>query len=141
MDIGRWLAVRIPNLRIKAPVEVTKLSQVRRAQDAYLRDPWVHRAMSLRLAAGLIDSGLWALDNASLLKTPTLLMHGADDTLTCPMASREFAENAGSIATFRSWLGCRHDLHDDVQRERVFAYLMSWMKQQCIVSFKFAAAA
>ena len=138
MDAGRWLAEKLPNWRIKAPVEVAKLSSDRRAQDAYLMDRLVHRSMSLRLAANLIDSGLWALERGALLQTPSLLMHGSDDTLTCPVATQMFAESAGSIATFKSWSGCRHDLHDDIQRERVFAFMTHWMKQHCITSFKMA---
>jgi alpha-beta hydrolase superfamily lysophospholipase len=140
MDAGRWLATKIPNWRIKAPVEVEKLSHDRRAQDAYLMDRWVHRNMSLRLAAGLIDTGLWALDHADQLATKMLVMHGLDDTLTCPKSSAEFCERSNGFATFRGWSGCRHDLHDELQRERVFDYLTHWMKQQCIVSFKIARA-
>jgi alpha-beta hydrolase superfamily lysophospholipase len=132
MNAGRWLARRMPNLRIPTPVNVDKLSQDRRAQDAYLRDPWVHRSMSLRLAANLIDSGLWAIENAYKLSTPTLLMHGTEDSLTCPQGTREFAERAGSSATCRLWHGCRHDLHDEPQRESVFAYMTQWFKSHCM---------
>ncbi len=138
MDAGRWLATKIPNWRIKAPQVAAKLSADRRAQDAYLRDRWVHRTMSLRLAANLVDSGQWALDNASLLQLPTLLMHGSDDTLTSPKASQTFAEASNGKATFKLWAGCRHDLHDELQRERVFDYMTRWMKQRCITTFKIA---
>jgi acylglycerol lipase len=137
MDAGRWLATKLPNWRIKAPVEVSKLSSDRRAQDAYLMDRWVHRNMSLRLATSLIDSGLWALEHADQLRTRMLVMHGLDDTLTCPMASKSFAESSNGMALFKGWSGCRHDLHDELQRERVFDYMTHWMKQQCITSFKF----
>jgi alpha-beta hydrolase superfamily lysophospholipase len=90
--------------------------------------------MSLRLAASLIDSGLWAIEHASELRVPALLMHGSDDTLTCPNGTREFAERAGQIVTHRSWHGCRHDLHDEPQRERVFATMAHWLKEQCVSS-------
>ena len=136
MDAGRWLASKIPNWRIKAAVDATKLSHDRRAQDAYLRDPWVHRNMSLRLAMNLVDSGLWALENASMLQTRTLLMHGSEDTLTCSKATQSFAETSSGMATFKLWNGCRHDLNDELQRERVFEYMARWMKQQCVTSFK-----
>ncbi len=136
MDAGRWLSTKVPNWRIKTPIVATKLSQDRRAQDAYLRDRWVHRNMSLRLAANLVDSGEWALNNAHLLQSPTLVMHGSDDTLTCPKASLAFAEATNGMAAFKAWHGCRHDLHDDLQRERVFDAMTRWMKQRCIVSFK-----
>jgi alpha-beta hydrolase superfamily lysophospholipase len=134
MNAGRWLAQRMPNFRIPAPVQVSKLSQDRRAQDAYLRDPWVHRSMSLRLAAGLIDSGLWAIEHAAELSLPALVMNGTEDTLTCPEGTKEFAERAGNLVTHRAWHGCRHDLHDEPQRERVFAYMIHWLKHRCVSS-------
>jgi acylglycerol lipase len=137
MDAGRWLATKIPNWRINAPLAVLKLSQDRRAQDAYMRDRWVHRKMSLRLAASLVDTGLWAIENAHRLQSNVLLMHGSDDQLTCPSASKSFAQSSNGFASFKLWHGCRHDLHDDLQRERVYDYLVRWMKQQCVVSFKF----
>ena len=136
MDAGRWLASKIPNWRIKAPLNAAKLSHDRRAQDAYLRDKWVHRNMSLRLAASLVDSGLWALENAYLLQSRTLLMHGSDDTLTSPLATQAFADASNGMATFKMWHGSRHDLHDELQRERVFEYMTRWMKQQCVTTFK-----
>ena len=136
MRAGRWLASKIPNWRIKAPLNAAKLSHDRRAQDAYLRDKWVHRNMSLRLAANLVDSGLWALENAHLLQSNTLLMHGSDDTLTSPLATQAFAEASNGMATFKMWHGSRHDLHDELQRERVFEYMIRWMKLQCVTTFK-----
>ena len=141
MDAGRWLASKIPNWRIKAPLNATKLSHDRRAQDAYLRDKWVHRNMSLRLAANLVDCGLWALENANLLQSRTLLMHGSDDTLTSPLATQAFADASNGMATFKMWHGSRHDLHDELQRERVFEYMTRWMKLQCVTSFKIARPA
>lgn len=140
MDAGRWLAQKFPNWRIRTPVIVSKLSQDRRAQDAYRRDRWVHRNMSLRLAASLIDSGIWALENAPLLPCRALLMHGSDDSLTCPEATRAFAEASNGMARFRLWNGCRHDLHDELQREQVFDCMTRWMKEQCIATFKYRPA-
>jgi alpha-beta hydrolase superfamily lysophospholipase len=92
--------------------------------------------MSLRLAANLVDSGLWAIENSHLLDSKALLMHGSEDTLTCVKATKEFSEASNGFSTFKLWNGCRHDLHDDLQRERVFDYMTRWMKQQCITSFK-----
>ncbi len=128
MNAGRWLARKFPNARIPAYVQVERLSQDRRAQDAYLRDPWVHRCMSLRLALGLIDQGEWAIAHASQLTIPTMLMHGSDDTLTCLSGARAFVERSNGQAQLRVWPECRHDLHDEPQRERVFAYMHRWIK-------------
>jgi acetyl esterase/lipase len=88
--------------------------------------------MSLRLATSLIDSGNWAMDNAHLLSIPTLLMHGTHDALTSCDASEEFARRAGPTAEFIAWEGCRHDLHDEPQREAVFSSVAFWAKNRCI---------
>lgn len=132
MRAGRWLAERLPNLRIQTPMCVEKLSQDRRAQDAYRRDRYVHRTMSLRLATNLIDSGNWAMENAHLLATPTLVMHGTDDALTSCDASEEFSRRAGPAAEFVAWEGCRHDLHDEPQREAFFSSVAYWAKNRCL---------
>jgi len=132
MRAGRWLAERLPNLRIQTPMCVEKLSQDRRAQDAYRRDRYVHRTMSLRLATNLIDSGNWAMENAHLLATPTLVMHGTDDALTSCEASEEFSMRAGPAAEFVAWEGCRHDLHDEPQREAFFSSVAYWAKNRCM---------
>jgi acylglycerol lipase len=135
MNVGRWLAKKFPSLRFSAPVRTSQLSQDRRAQDAYRRDRFVHSRMSLRMATCLIDSGEWALQNATQLRTPTLIMHGTEDTLTMPSASEEFVRDAGDLASLQLWNGCRHDLHDDIRREIYFQALSNWMKQRCVSVF------
>ena len=139
MRAGRMLAEWFPNLRIHTPHQAELLTRDRIAQDAYTRDKLVHRSMSLRLATNLIDSGTWALENAHLLKTPTLLLHGSVDRLTCPKATEEFADRAGGIARFIACEGCRHDLTQEPQREWLFEMAANWAKQQCIRSWTFPA--
>lgn len=136
MSVGRWLAHRFPGVRINAPVRTRDLSQDRRAQDAYYRDKHVHNRMSLKMAISLIDSGDWALQNACLLQTPSVLMHGTEDKLVSSEASEEFVRNSGGMASIQLWTGCRHDLHDDLRREVYFRELSKWMKQRCMTTFK-----
>lgn len=136
MSVGRWLAHRFPSVRINAPVRTRDLSQDRRAQDAYYRDKHVHNRMSLKMAVSLIDSGDWAVKNAALLRTPTVLMQGTEDKLVSSEASEEFVSNSCGMASLQFWTGCRHDLHDDLRREVYFRELSKWMKQRCLTTFK-----
>jgi alpha-beta hydrolase superfamily lysophospholipase len=137
MTVGRWLAKRFPRVRINAPVRTRDLSQDRRAQDAYYRDKHVHNRMCLKMAVSLIDSGDWAVKNAGLLQTMSVLMHGTEDKLVSSEASEEFVQNAHGMASLQLWTGCRHDLHDDLRREAYFRELSKWMKQRCMTTFKF----
>lgn len=132
MRAGRWLADRLPNFRVPTPARVEWLCAEPRAQDAYRRDPLVHRTMSLRLATSLVDSGMWAMERAAELTVPSLLIHGSEDRLTCPMATQEFARRAGPNAEFLLYQGCRHELHEEPPRQYIFETLASWAKNRCI---------
>jgi alpha-beta hydrolase superfamily lysophospholipase len=132
MRAGRWLAQRLPNFRVPTPARVEWLCAEPRAQDAYRRDPLVHRTMSLRLATSLIDSGLWAMERAGELTIPSLLIHGSEDRLTCPHATREFAQRASGQAEFVLFPGCRHELHEEPPREHIFETIATWAKSRCI---------
>jgi acylglycerol lipase len=127
---ARWLEKHFPNLRLTAPVDVRQLCSDPIGQDAYRRDPYVHRKMSMRLGLALIDSGQWALEHAEQLEKPCLLMHGCDDTITCPKATGTMAERVGPTASLKLWPNARHDLHFEIQRESVFSYLIQWMRKQ-----------
>lgn len=130
IKVGRWLERKLPNFRLTAPVDVRQLCSDPLGQDAYARDKLVHRKMSLRLGVGLIDSGEWVLAHPELITKPTLLMHGCDDTITCPLATEELAGKAAEYTTLRLWPHCRHDLHYELQRESVAAYLFDWIRHQ-----------
>jgi alpha-beta hydrolase superfamily lysophospholipase len=89
----------------------------------------VHRLMSLRLGISLIQSGQWAIDQAAELHFPTLLMHGAEDQLTSPAGSREFAE-ASDQTCFKIWDNLQHDLHFEPEWKTVLGFLRGWMAGQ-----------
>ncbi len=81
----------LPHARLTAPVRREWLSHVQGEQLAYRRDPLMHRKLSLRLGAGLLDSGAWALEHADQVQIPTLVLHGDQDRITDAGASQEFA--------------------------------------------------
>ena len=128
--LARLLMHVAPHYRMTAPVRREYLSHVESELDAYAADPLVHRRISLRLGAGLIDSGAWALANAHLLDRPCLLLHGSEDRITDPTASREFfmaATAAGAACHFICYPGMLHDLHRDEGREQVISDIANWL--------------
>ena len=127
LRIGRKLSHWLPNFRMRTPVDASSLSRDHHAQQAYLDDRFVHRQISLRLALSLVDSGLWAISHAEQLAIPTLLVHGAEDTLTCPRASRSFAEANPEFVELRIWQGLRHDLHFEPEWQLVMDDVRRWL--------------
>ena len=99
----------------------TDLSRDPIVVEAYGDDPMVHSNITSRFLFGTHDAGLWALENASKLSVPALLMHGTADKITCHEGTKEFAENAPEeLIDFLDWDGFFHELHNDSQREVVF---------------------
>lgn len=127
LRIGRKLSQWLPHFRMRTPVDAGLLSRDFRAQQAYMDDRFVHRHISLRLAMSLVDSGHWALHHAEHLAIPTLLVHGAEDALTCPLASREFAEANPEFVELRIWQGLRHDLHHEPEWQMVIDDIRRWL--------------
>ncbi len=130
MKIARMLKLVAPHWRLKAPVRKELLSHLNSEQVAYEVDRLMHRRVSLRLGAGLIDSGLWILENADQLKTPCLLLHGTQDRITDPHASQEFtraASASGSPVALRMYADMLHDLHRDHGKEQVILDIGDWV--------------
>lgn len=124
IKIARIMKLVAPHYRLKAPVRKEFLSHIAAETDAYEKDTLVHRRVSLRLGAGLIDSGIWAINNAGLLCQPCLVLHGAEDKITDPEASKQFvdsAESSGTNCELEIYPGMLHDLHRDEGREQVIA--------------------
>lgn len=97
-------------------------------------DPLGHAKFSAKLFFAIRRAGLWALEHANELSIPMLILHGGDDTVTAPEASRQFAERAGRLCTYREWPGLRHELHNERNREQIFAAVKAWMQDQSSVS-------
>lgn len=127
--IARILAKAFPNLRIGAPIKAEYLSRIENEQQAFLNDPWMHQQVSLRLGAALLDSGQWAIDHASSLSVPILLIHGEDDKICCPKASANFAQRT-QRCELMTWPEMRHEPHHDLDAEIIFRIVSDWLITQ-----------
>jgi acylglycerol lipase len=97
---------------------------------AYVEDVLNHDRISAGLFKSFYASGLWAIENAEHLDTPTLVFHGADDRIIGPNGSKEFAEKAGDIASFRLYENTKHEPHNDNVAEQVFRDVNEWINTQ-----------
>ena len=130
MKLARMVKVLAPNWQLKAPVRKELLSHLNSEQTQYEVDPLMHRRISLRLGAVLIDSGLWILDHAECVKIPCLVLHGSEDRITDPIASQIFSQRAtqaNAPVELLTYLGMLHDLHRDQGKERVIQDIGNWV--------------
>ncbi|MDD5456304.1 MAG: lysophospholipase [Candidatus Margulisbacteria bacterium] len=128
----RWLAQFInfcwPSLTMPSGLEVDFISHDPQVIEAYKVDPLVHDRISARCYTGFMKAGEWAIKNSSNLCLPLLLLHGSEDHITSAPASEEFASKAGKLCVFRLWNGYYHELHNELEKAKVFNYILDWIK-------------
>ena len=94
----------------------------------YLADPKVHANVTPGLFFGHRKAGMWALKNAGKCEIPVLVMQSGSDEVVSASASRQFAEKAG--ATFKLWEDMYHEPHNELGKEDVLDFVVSWIGQQ-----------
>lgn len=118
----------LPGLVQKSGLEVTHLSHNETISDAYEKDPLVHGRISVSLFVSTVNAGEHSLKHASELKIPTLLLHGSDDKICSPEASREFASKSPMV-DMKIWEGGYHELHNEPFKDEVFHFIINWLKR------------
>lgn len=96
----------------------------------YTSDPLVHNQITAGLYAGTIARGEAFIARASELRVPFLLLHGRDDQIVDPIGSQRFF--AAATAPGRAFIlypGLYHEIFNEVEHEKVFQDVESWLRQ------------
>ncbi len=127
--LGKFMSRIFPSMTQPNSLDASHLSRDKQVAELYQSDPLVHDRISASLFVGAMESGEYAMKNASTLKTPLLVMHGTDDRITSPQASERFA-NASTLATIKLWPDFRHETHNEIGKEEVLDFLTNWLEHQ-----------
>jgi acylglycerol lipase len=127
LSLGRIMRSLFPTFSMSNEIDRDGLSRDPQVVHAYNTDPLVHDRLSAQLGIDMIEEGLWLLENASSLGSPTLIMHGSDDRICSPQASQEFAQKADSICRLKIWDGQYHEIHNEPEKDQVLEYLLQWL--------------
>ena len=103
------------------------LSNIEKVAEDYVNDPLVHDQITAGLFKSFHASGLYAIENASNISTPTLVIHGADDIITHPKGSEQLAERIGELATLRIYEKTQHELHNDHVATDMLSEISEWL--------------
>lgn len=129
--LGKMMNSIWPAFSQASELETTAISRDSEVVRAYVDDPLVHDRISARLFICVVyEASKWALEHAGEFSLPLLLMHGSGDRITSAEGSREFAAQAGDICTLKIWDGSYHELHNEPEKEQVFAEIISWLDQR-----------
>lgn len=129
--LTRVLPKIAPRLSVSNEVNPDVLSHDPANARAYRSDPLVHNRITGRLYGESVARGEEFIAQAPDLRVPFLLLHGRDDQVVDPIGSQRFF--AGATAPERAFClypGMYHEIFNEVDQERVFQDVESWLTQR-----------
>lgn len=125
--LARLLGSLMPAGSMASGLEQEALSSDPAVIEAYRNDPLVHDKVSF----GFGKQSLLAIDyifsNADRINLPLLLMHGSADRIAYVSGPEELASQVADNCSFKIWEGFYHELHNELEKDAVFAFLKEWL--------------
>jgi alpha-beta hydrolase superfamily lysophospholipase len=130
----RVLARVLPRIAPKASfaneIDPNVLSHDPSIGPTYTSDPLVHNQITAGMYGDTIARGDEFILRAPELRVPFLLLHGADDQIVDPLGSQRFFAGAKAPGQdFHLYPGFYHEIFNEVEQERVFQDIESWLKR------------
>lgn len=123
----RFLNRLIPKFSIKTKFDSSLLSHNPEVCRQYDEDELVHHWVSFRLFVEAYDAGYFVCNSDENINKPLLLIHGDEDEITNPKASKIFADKNQENCTFKLWKKGYHELHNEPFNNEVFEYICDWI--------------
>jgi len=127
--LGKTMYYMWPTLSLSNGVDLNALSRDTSVASQRKNDTLTHDRVTPRFLA-VLSAGEWALANTERLDLPLLLIHGDADRITSFEASETFAKKTGSMCTFKICHGYYHTLHEELDRDTIFAAMTGWMNRK-----------
>ncbi len=128
---ARVLGRLLPGLTLPTGLDAAALSRDPAVVAAYLADPLVHHAASLGLARDSL-AAIEAVDAATELGVPLLIVHGADDRLAYIDGSRQLAQRLRGDVTCHEYAGLLHEPHNEPERDEVIDDVIAWLRRHAV---------
>ena len=132
VTLSKLLGSLIPKVSLASGLVPSTISRDPEVVRLYVNDPLVHHQVSLGWGKSTLDNIAWTEQHASEWALPVLFMHGENDQLGYADGSREFAAKIKGDCTLKIWPGLFHEVHNEPEKEQVFAYLKKWMDDHLI---------
>ncbi len=114
-----------PKIALSNPIDGDQLSRDETVGEAYFADPLVYTKATTRLALEMFNAQARVRSAMASIDTPTLVIHGADDTLVPPSASAPLASVDG--VERKVYPGLRHELHNEPEQTQVLSEVAAWL--------------
>ncbi len=131
MTLARFFSRVLPSLSAPTNIPPEAVSHNEEIIRAYGSDPLVFKTASFRWLTETLANQKIALDRASEVRLPLLVMQGMADTIVNANAARRFFENASSED--KEWApydGLRHEILNENEREDVYRAMLNWIEKR-----------
>jgi alpha-beta hydrolase superfamily lysophospholipase len=122
---GRIMSRLIPTLVIPTGFPMGGLSHDPEIQEKSKADHYSREGISVRLGLEVLAAGEWIRSHTSS-PLPLLIMQGTADRFAEPGMTVSFAKGLSGDVTLRVWEGLYHELHNEIQKDEVIAYMIEW---------------
>lgn len=128
MLLARAFSQILPRFTLKVGIDLEAISRDQNVLNDCAQDPLVHSSASARFGAELFNTIAWVEARAVHLQVPLLILHGGDDSVAHPEASRVFFEQLTLLdKERREYPGSRHAPHNDINYEELLIDLENWL--------------
>jgi alpha-beta hydrolase superfamily lysophospholipase len=117
-----------PNLRIPNSIKGEQLSRDPAVGEKYFADPLVETKATAQFGLAFLSQIGWIGSQLERLRTPALVVHGADDPLVAPQGSAPLAAIPG--VERKLFPGLRHEIHNEPEQKDVLGFIGSWLDAQ-----------
>lgn len=111
-------------------LDISGLSNDPAVVEAYVADPLVHNRITAATGVAMLKAAAHLDAFSGEIPVPLLLMHGAEDPITDPKGSEDFARRAAGDVTWKKWEGLKHEIHNEPQQAEVLSFLVRWIQQK-----------
>ena len=125
--LGRVLSALLPTAHIPLGSPLGSLSHDPTWLETSKNDPMLQEGLSARLGIEMLETNEWILSNTSF-PLPLLIMQGTEDQHVDPPRNIDFARRLAGEVTLKVWEGLGHELHNEVQKDEVIAFMRGWME-------------
>jgi alpha-beta hydrolase superfamily lysophospholipase len=126
--IARVGARMAPRMRLDNEINPSYLSRDPEVGRAYAADPLVNRKVSAKWFSEAKQAMHEAVEWASEIKIPVLVMHGTDDRFASVEATQKIFERIGSTDKELTILsGYYHELFNEPERQDIFKRVTKWL--------------
>jgi len=117
-----------PKYRPDIKIDASYLTHDENVNRAYVEDELVFKRGTVRLFVEMIKAMNWAFENAERLSIPILMMHGSDDKIIPPEASKEFFKKIKVIdKELKIFPRFYHEIFNEKEKEKALNTALKWV--------------